>query len=769
MSKFWILFVTFISIILSVNAQTQQGYVKTRGRLVNGQVIAGQRLSGVTVQVKGRNAVVSKANGTFSFPVHTNRFVVQSVKKQGYVLVDPEVTARQYSYSSDPLIFVLETPSQQTGDKLATERKLRRTLTRQLQQREDEIERLKEQNKLTEEQYHQVLQDLYAEQEKSLNLVSQMAEHYSRIDFDQLDEFDRHVSECIIEGRLTEADSLIKSKGDLKERIATHNKHHEANVEARKHLEDSEAMEIKNREDLAQDCYNQFLIHKLQHHPDSAAYYIEQRALLDTTNVDWLCEAANYFKEAGRYERALDLYLIAHNQRDSNMDAIILKEAAKIYASQGYDEKAVQFYVEAIEKYKEFSNDSIALLLNLYDCYSKISTTSPMASQSNYYHKKSEDLYHIIDSLVISSETIDLKYYKLLKDHTSGDEKEINYYKRVLLAMEEEYGQISLEVANQYRKIGLAYGLNGILGKDFSKAHEYYEKALSIFNQIDATNPLIGDCYKELAMVYRYKRHLTKEDKIKVIEFSEKYLSSYMLNYGNYHHWYYFTYLDLADMYSSFGNDTMALQNLTKAVDLNMKLYGDSTDIASAYFRIAEIYERQNNDATALEYFLLALDNSKKRAAKTCEAKDQQNISANEDRLGSFYFRQKNYKSALAIFLNLREKDYKSDVVCGKIGLCYIALSDTCKGLDYIFKTFKSLESKMEDGFPIDVKSKIEKSIELKQKGKCDESLQSVLNILQNLNVDDGQMGSYGATLYIIQRTITKLKDGLLQVLNDSN
>ena len=450
------------------------------------------------------------------------------------------------------------------------------------------------------------------------------------------------------------------------------------------------------------------------------------------------------------------------------MDAIILKEAARIYASQGYEEKAVQLYAEAIEKYKEFSNDSIALLLNLYDCYSKISTTSPIASQSNYYHKKSEDLYHIIDSLVVSSETIDLKYYKLLKDHTSGDEKEINYYKRVLLAMEEEYGQISLEVANQYRKIGLAYGLNGILKNDFSKAHEYYDKALSIFNQIDDTNPSIGDCYKELAMVYRYKRPLTKEDKIKVIEFSEKYLSSYMFNYGNYHHWYYNTYLDLADMYSSLGNDTMALKHLESAVDLNMRLYGDSTDIASAYFRIAEIYERQNNDTIALEYFQLALDNSKKWAAKTCEAKGQQNISANEDRLGSFYFRHHNYKSALAIFLDMRERDYKSDIACGKVGLCYIALSDTCKGLDYIFKTFKSLESEMKDGFPIDVKSKIEKSIELKQKGKCDESLQSVLNILQNLNVDDGQMGSYGAALYDIQRTITKLKDGLLQVLNDT-
>ena len=767
-----LLILTMIICAMSASAQTQHGYVKTRGRLVNGQVVPGQRLAGVTVQVKGRNAVASRANGSFSFPVPTSKFSIQSVKKQGYALVDPEAIAKQYNYSANPLILVMETPSQQTGDKLETERKLRRTLTRHLQQREDELELLKKQSKLTEEQYHKALQELYAEQKKSLNLVSQMAERYSMIDFDQLDEFNRRVSECIIEGQLVEADSLIKSKGDLRLRIDAHNKHHDANVQARKHLEDSEAMEIKNREDLAQDCYSQFLIHKLQHHPDSAAYYIEQRALLDTTNVDWLCEAANYFKEAGRYEKALDLYLIAHNQHDDKRDGDFLKNAAKMYVKLGYEEKSLPLFEEAIERYKVMNLDSVAMLFNLHDCYSNLHSYSLYSSKHEkyeYYNEISNELVQRIDS-VFTSENSDLEHYYLIQDFTWYGEHAIEYYKRILEAMESKYGKMSIEAANLYRKIGEAYDLDKRLQNNLSKAHEYYDKTLSILNQIDATNPLIGDCYKELAMDYRFKRNRTEEDKIKAIEFSEKYLSLYMLNYGNYHHEYYNTYLGLADMYSSLGNDTMALKHLESAVDLQMRLYGDSTNISSAYFRIANIYERQNNDTIALKYFLLALDNSKKMAAKTGEANDQRSIPVHKDRLGSFYFRQKNYKSALAIFLNLREKDYyKSDVVCGKIGLCYIALSDTCKGLDYIFKTFKSLESKMEDGFPIDVKSKIEKSIELKQKGKCDESLQSVLNILQNLNVDDGQMGSYGAALYDIQRTITKLKDGLSQVLNDSN
>ena len=125
---------------LALMGQTQHGYVKTKGRLANnGAVIAGTRLSGATVSVKGGNAVLSGNNGTFSLSVPNNNYFLQSVQKDGYVLTDPEVLSKQYSYSKNPLVLVLETPDQQTDDKLAAERKIRRTLQRQLQDKEEEI------------------------------------------------------------------------------------------------------------------------------------------------------------------------------------------------------------------------------------------------------------------------------------------------------------------------------------------------------------------------------------------------------------------------------------------------------------------------------------------------------------------------------------------------------------------------------------------------------------------------------------------------------
>ena len=149
----------FLLTVASAQAQTQQGIVKTRGRMVNGKLQPGQGLSGATIQVKNRSAMVSGAKGKFSFPVRSNTYVLESVKKLGYELVDLEM-CRNHQYSSDPLYLVMETPEQQRSDLLAAERKIRRSLQQQLQQREDEIEALN----VSIEEKEKRLQQLYQQQ-----------------------------------------------------------------------------------------------------------------------------------------------------------------------------------------------------------------------------------------------------------------------------------------------------------------------------------------------------------------------------------------------------------------------------------------------------------------------------------------------------------------------------------------------------------------------------------------------------------------------------
>lgn len=301
MKRFFI-FSLLLLVAVLVSSQTQKGYVKTKGRLGNnGVLIAGTRLPGATVTVKGGNAVLSGNNGTFSLSVPNNNYFLQSVQKQGYVLTDPDVLSKQYAWSKNPLILVLETPSQQTDDKLSAEKKIRRTLQRQLQDKEDEIESLKAQQKLSEEEYRRQLQDIYSQQESNEQLISEMANRYSKMDFDEVDEFNRRISSLILEGKLLEADSLLNTKGDINNRAVTLRFHQDANAQAeqeikkkQKKLEKSKAMAQKELEDLAQDCYSKFEIFKMQHQNDSAAYYIELRSSLDSTNINWMNQAGEF-------------------------------------------------------------------------------------------------------------------------------------------------------------------------------------------------------------------------------------------------------------------------------------------------------------------------------------------------------------------------------------------------------------------------------------------------------------------------------------------
>lgn len=171
MKKFFFV-VCLLASVSAMFAQKQHGYVKTRGRLrANGTAVPGTRLSGATITFRGNNSAVSGTNGAFAFAVANNTYCITNVRKNGYQLYDSDLLGRNYRYSSNDLLVVMDLPENVLADRLESEKKIRRTLRRQLQDKEDEIETLKEQNKITEEQYLKQLEELYAAQEKNEKLI----------------------------------------------------------------------------------------------------------------------------------------------------------------------------------------------------------------------------------------------------------------------------------------------------------------------------------------------------------------------------------------------------------------------------------------------------------------------------------------------------------------------------------------------------------------------------------------------------------------------
>ena len=316
MKRLFLILTALLVLGLFATAQTQQGYVKTKGRMVNGQLVPGQGLKGATVSIKGRTTVMVNADdGAFSFPVTETLFRVDSVKKKGYQLVDAEACQRTYKPSANPLYLVMETPEQQLQDKLATERKIRRNLQKQLQEKEDELEELKEQNKISQEEYQNALQQLYAEQESNEQLISSMAKRYSELDYDQLDEFYRQVSYSIENGDLVKADSLLRSKGDINKQVKDILQRGETLQEEKEQLQKAEAVHNMDIKEASKRCYSFYETFYMQHQNDSATYYLILRAQLDSTNVEAQNEAAKALVEfLSEFDKATPYYQTAMRQ-----------------------------------------------------------------------------------------------------------------------------------------------------------------------------------------------------------------------------------------------------------------------------------------------------------------------------------------------------------------------------------------------------------------------------------------------------------------------
>lgn len=589
-------------------AQTQQGYVKTRGRLgTDGKVIAGQPLSGVTVQVKGRTAVVSRSNGTFSTVLSTNKFFLQSVKKKGYVLSDPEVLTRQYAYSANPIVIVLETPSQQTEDKLANERKIRRTLQRQLEAKENEIESLKEQNKITQEDYQQRLKRLYAEQQSNERLISQMAERYAQIDYDQLDEFNLRISDCILNGRLTEADSLLRSKGDISTRIVSLNQHHEANLQAQASLEKSKAMEARDREDIARDCYNFYQKFLVEHLNDSASHYLELRADLDTTNIKWQNEAGTFLEEyLSDYPRALEYYqrglrqAIVQYGENSEWAATMINNIGYNAAKRGDYDSALEFYQRALAICQQQYGPEDEHVAIAYNNIGGICDVKGKYAQALEAYQKAFDIFLKVKGLdhnntAKSYQNIGATYYRL-----GQYDEALNHFLQALSIRERILSPDNPSMAISYSNIGLVYQAK----EDFDKALEYYQKALQLQEKVlNDAHPDLASTYNKIGTLYN-----KQGDYEKALEFLTKSLAINLKTLGTNHPSTAMAYNNVGMVYSSMGDHNKALEYLIKGLEIHrQKLGPDHLTTAQDYNNIGLVYDRLGDDVHALEYYQNAL------------------------------------------------------------------------------------------------------------------------------------------------------------------
>ena len=359
---------------LSAGAQTQQGMVKTKGRLnANGTVTSGQRLTGATIAVLNGNRVVSGANGKFALMLPSAKFVLESVTKKNYVLADPDFLRKQYEYSTNDLIIVMEDELEKANERRKIEIQARSSLYAQTEKQREEINRLKQENQITEEKYRELLQKVNKEEDDNETIIKDMVEKYSKIDFDQEDDFNRHFSAFLLNGETKRADSLLRTKGNIMEDFNAFKAFQTANAQKRAEQTVQDSLENRSKQELADRFYKYFELFKMKHQNDSAAYYLELRSDLDSTNIEWLLDVGTFMKDyLANYKKAEEIYTKAEKRlsnKNSDYDpytVIISINFSSLYYTIGQYQKSVDYSYKALSLINKDTPDYLKYYSAIY-------------------------------------------------------------------------------------------------------------------------------------------------------------------------------------------------------------------------------------------------------------------------------------------------------------------------------------------------------------------------------------------------------------------
>ena len=553
----------FLSPVITTMAQVQQGYVRSINR-PNRQP---KPVAGVTLNISGAtNAVLTSQQGTFSFNCTGQSYRILRVQKQGYQLIDKGVIGRQQPYSSSVRQeIVMVSLADLQADKKRIEDKAYARAQADYEKRLAEIQQQLAARQLTEQQAAQAEAILGNNYQKYIEMIGDMAERYATMDYEGISDLNRQILQCIENAELERADSLINTKGSIGQRLQEV-RQSQATLQAAQELVQKAQQDYTFKlNDLAEDCHNKYTIFKSKYQNDSAAYYLEQRAALDTTNVEWQNDAGRFIEDRlGNYARALSYYQRVLRQsllqygEESRWTGTSYNNIGLIYKRQGGYTKALEYHQKALAIREKV-----------------LGPEHPQVATS----------YNNIGGV-----------YESLADYA----KALEYYQKALAIREKVLGPDQPEMASSYSNIGYAYSKQ----RNYAKTLEYYQKALAIREKVyGPEHPDIAKSYNNIGGVYNDQGNYAK-----ALEYFQKALAIREKVLGPEHPDIATSYNNIGGIYRSLGNYAKALEYHQKALAIRKKVLGaEHPYVAQSYNNIGYVYNSQGDYTKALEFFQKAL------------------------------------------------------------------------------------------------------------------------------------------------------------------
>lgn len=361
-----------LSVHLAASAITQQGMVRTISRPNR----PSENLEGVLVRVRGNhNAVISESTGLFSILMQElqngDPYCLSAVMKSGYQLSEQDIIGRQQAGSDRvPLEIAMVSTSQLQEEKNAIAAKAREGVERYYTEQIMAIEQALAKQQLTNEQYEQRIAELDNKLMQSEQQIEQMADRYARTDYALLDSVAGAIQSAIEQGDLDAAEQMILRKGSLTDR-------HQRIVDMRRDVKIQE-------QDLKQDYYHLHSIALSRFQPDSAAYYLQLRADIDTTDAAAQLDYAKFLNEYMRSTENAWYYTQRAERQVRKADGEHSMLMLRVLCEGGQCLYLQKQYLNAASKLEY----SLALCLELYGKDHKYTATRRVCLGASYYGMK---------------------------------------------------------------------------------------------------------------------------------------------------------------------------------------------------------------------------------------------------------------------------------------------------------------------------------------------------------------------------------------------
>lgn len=673
---------------LTALGQTQKGYVKTLGRPNQ----KGMALSGVTIRVSGvHNAVLSGNDGTFSMSMTGKKngepYALQQVQKSGYELNDNTTIGRQYAFSIKvPLTIVMVSKQQLQDDKLRIENTAYKKAEKKYRQMSALLEKQKEQNEITEENYREQLRALQNSFSKYQSLIDDLAEHYAHTDYDELDAKEYEINQCIENGELERADSILQQMG-IYQRINYITKRLESGTSLRETAQKEMAAVLKQQEKDAEYLYQLYTISLGRFDNDKAKFYIETRAELDSTNVEWQLDAGQFNSEfLANYDAAQEYF--ARGLRNTLSQFGEQSElSAKTYCYIGnfiyFEKKEIQSALDYIQKAfeirKALYDETHPLVAMSYGGMGSVLSVKGDFPKAMEYQEKALEIRKQV--LPYMHNDMAMSYYNIgyIEACTGKFKEGLEDMQKALDILKGLYGEQSIHVADSYHNIGYIYYMIG----DYGKGEEYLNKGYAIRKNLFGENhPDVAESLNGLGNI-----NLTKGNYEKAADYFLLALTIRMNIFGEKNSMVATSYNNIATTFSSMGNLEKALEYYNESLAIGQSELGARhIEVGVTYLNIANTYWQMKDYVKAIENVNTAMDIFKSSLGdndiKVAHCYNQLGVIYSD--MGQYDKAIENHEKALKIRQSvLGENHFDISVSYNNIGYSYYQQDQYLKAIDY--------------------------------------------------------------------------------------